>query len=224
MTMTVTFMPPDITRLHLPARTMAKPKLLAKQKPARSPDMLELDVMPVCASAMKRPGVSSRTLAIARGETPHPEPGQHQQAPFSDGTDVAASSDGKIDPMDGGPINICDGCMMRERKRANRRTEKDISEEDLRWKQGERERIVVFNENEIVDWKPYGCPDLNEPANRRSRAGGRGKKKDEAGEGVPTTTFQPGHIVPYPELAKQVRLLMRITCYCRHQGETEGFQ
>ncbi|KAL8720332.1 MAG: hypothetical protein Q9225_002794 [Loekoesia sp. 1 TL-2023] len=224
ITMTLVPVPPGITRLHLPTRTMAKPKLLAKHKPSKSPDMLELDVMPVCASAIKKPGVYLRALAIARGEGLPAQLGQQNQPPSVDGQNTVGNADGRTDPTDGGPISICDGCMMRERKRANRRMEKEISDEDVRWKQGEKERIVVFNETEIVDWKPYGSPDLNEPASRRARGGGRGKKKDETGEDTATTAPQPAFDVPYPELARQVRLLMRITCYCRHQGESEGFQ
>ncbi|KAL9006891.1 MAG: hypothetical protein Q9188_000346 [Gyalolechia gomerana] len=224
ITMTLVPLPPGITKLHLPTRTIAKPKLLAKQRPGRSPDMLELDVMPVCASALKKPGVYSRALAIARGEGMPRQFGQQNQRQSPDGPNAVGNTDGRFDPMDGGSIRICDGCMLRERKRANRRMDKDISEEDVRWKQGEKERIVVFNETEIVDWKPYGSPDLNEPASRRARGGGRGKKKEEGGENMATSAPQPALNVPYPDLAKQIRLLMRITCYCRHQGESEGFQ
>ncbi|KAF4943977.1 hypothetical protein FSARC_14806, partial [Fusarium sarcochroum] len=36
--------PPGVTKLHLPAHTISKPKLLAKPTPERSPDMLELYV------------------------------------------------------------------------------------------------------------------------------------------------------------------------------------
>ncbi|KAL9031768.1 MAG: hypothetical protein Q9196_000245 [Gyalolechia fulgens] len=224
ITMTLVPVPPGITKLHLPTRTIAKPKLLAKHQPGRSPDMLELDVMPVCASALKRPGIYSRALAIARGEgMPRPS-GQQNQRQSPEGPNAADKTDESIDPMDGGPIRICDGCMLRERKRANRRMEKEVSEADVKWKQGEKDRIVVFNESEIIDWKAYGSPELNEPASRRARGVGRGKKKEEVGENMATTAPQPALNVPYPELAKQVRLLMRITCYCRHQGESDGFQ
>lgn len=224
ITMTFVPLPPNITKLHLPSRTIAKPKLLAKHRPGRSPDMLELDVMPVCASALKKPEVSSRAFAIARGERMPMVSGQPDQRQVPDLPNIADNKDESIDPMDGGPIRICDGCMLRERKRANRRMEKEVSEEDIRWKQGEKERIVVFNETEIVEWKAYGSPDLNEPASRRARGGGRGKKKDDGGESTATNGPQPAFNIPYPDLAKQVRLLMRITCYCRHQGESEGFQ
>lgn len=126
--------------------------------------------------------------------------------------------------MEGGTISICDGCMARERKRANRRAEKDATEEDTRWKQEENERIVVFNENEVVDWKPYGSAELNQPASKRAR-GTKGKRKgDQAGGEQSTSNPASGPDIQHPEMARQVRLLMRITCYCRHQNEAEGFQ
>ncbi|KAL9594179.1 MAG: hypothetical protein Q9219_007177 [cf. Caloplaca sp. 3 TL-2023] len=221
ITLTLTPVPPGITRLHLPSRTIAKPKLLAKQKPNKSPDMLELEVMPVCASAIKRPGVYARALAIARGQSLPVQPGPRSSLNESN---AARREVEHVDPTDGGSISICDGCIMRERKRANRRMEKEVSDEDARWQLGEKERIVVFNESEVVEWKPYGSPDLHAPASRRARGGGRGKKKDETGESVAATTTQLIPPVSCPELTKQVRLLMRITCYCRHQGEFEGFQ
>lgn len=223
ITMTLVPMPPGITRLHLPPRTMAKPKLIAKPPPVPSPDMLELDVMPVCASAMKRPDVWPRAFAMARGEGIVPQVRHQVQRSSSDGSDTGRDPTGKVGPMEGGPISICDGCMMRERKRANRRLEKEASDEDIRWRQGEKERIVVFNETEVVDWKPYGSADLNEPASKRAR-GAKGKKRDETGEDMPATNPLPSPVIQYPELARQVRLLMRITCYCRHQGESEGFR
>lgn len=223
ITMTLVPMPPGITRLHLPTRTMAKPKLIAKPPPLKSSDMLELDVMPVCASAMKRPGVQHRAFAIARGEDIAAHIRQQIQPTSPTGSETLQDADGRIEPMEGGPISICDGCMMRERKRANRRMEKEPSDEDIRWRQGEKERIVVFNETEMVDWKSYGSADLNEPASKRAR-GAKGKKKGEAGEDIAITNPPPDPPVPYPDLARQIRLLMRITCYCRHQGEPEGFQ
>lgn len=224
ITMTLVPMPPGITRLHLPTRTMAKPKLIAKPHPTKSPDMLELDVMPVCASAMKRQDVYLRAFAIARGEDISAYTRHRIQRSSSDGLDTRQHPGGKVDPMEGGAIGICDGCMMRERKRANRRMEKEATDEDIRWRQGEKERIVVFNENEVVDWKPYGSADLNEPASKRAR-GAKGKKKEcQPGEEKSTNNPPCGPDIQNPEMARQVRLLMRITCYCRHQAEAEGFQ
>ncbi|KAL8898449.1 MAG: hypothetical protein Q9207_006690, partial [Kuettlingeria erythrocarpa] len=224
ITMTLIPMPPGITRLHLPSRTMAKPKLMAKPPPIKSPDMLELDVMPVRASAMKRPDVYARAFAMAReGDIAnHTRHGMHRSS--ADRSDTPQNPGGMVDPIGGRTISICDGCMARERKRANRRAEKDATEEDTRWKQEENQRIVVFNENEVVDWKPYGSPELNQPASKRAR-GNKGKRKgDQAGGENSTNNPASGPDIQHPEMARQVRLLMRITCYCRHQNEAEGFQ
>ncbi|KAL8915389.1 MAG: hypothetical protein Q9171_000259 [Xanthocarpia ochracea] len=217
-------LPWAITKIHLPTRTMAKSKLIAKPRPSPSPEMLELDVMPVCASAMRKPGVRERAFALARGEGLSTQPNQQSPQSSSKGLYNDVDLNGKIQPMDGGPISICDGCVMRERKRASRRIEKEETAEDIMWKQGEKDRIVVFNESEVMEWKPYGSADLKEPVGKRGKASGKGKKKGESGEDVHTPTFTPGAGMPYRERAKQVRLQMRITCYCRHQGEPEGFQ
>ncbi|KAL9033847.1 MAG: hypothetical protein Q9180_005731, partial [Flavoplaca navasiana] len=209
--MTLDPLPYGITKIHLPARTMAKSKLIARPRPNPSPDTLELDVMPVCASAMKKPGALSRAYMMA----------QQKQPSSSEGLQNNVNAIAKVDPRDGGPISICDGCITRERKRANRRIEKEETAEDIMWKQGEKDRIVVFNENEVMEWKPFGSIDLNESAGKRGKSGGKLKK---SGEGSQTPTFPPGLGMPYHGLAKQIRLQMRITCYCRHQGEPEGFQ
>ncbi|KAL8806578.1 MAG: hypothetical protein Q9182_001225 [Xanthomendoza sp. 2 TL-2023] len=222
--MTLFSLPPGITKLHLPRRTMAKPKLIAKPKPDRSPDMLELDVMPVCASAMKKPFMCKRALAMARGEMFSPPASSNFPQPSTEGLTRDGAGSTKLEPKDGGPIQICDGCVTRERKRANRRIEKEETPEDMMWKQGEKDRIVVFNETEIVEWKPYGSTDLNEPAGRRAKGGGRAKKKGEAGEEALAPTSASAANMAYGERAMQVSLMMRITCYCRHQGEPEGFQ
>lgn len=219
--MTLDPLPFGVTKIHLPTRTMAKSKLIAKPQPGPSPDMLELDVMPVCASAMKKPGALNRAYMLARLEALRRQPTQHKQPSLSQGPQKNVNASAKIDPRDGGPISICDGCVTRERKRANRRIEKEETAEDIMWKQGEKDRIVVFNENEVMEWKPFGSIDLNESAGKRGKSSGKFKK---SGEGLQTPTFPSGSGVPYHGLAKQIRLPMRITCYCRHQGEPEGFQ
>ncbi|KAL8658770.1 MAG: hypothetical protein Q9226_000795 [Calogaya cf. arnoldii] len=212
-------LPLGITKLHLPPRTMAKSKLMAKDPPDLSFDMLELEVMPVCASAMRNPVACRRAFALARGE---PLPRPQKQRSSSEGPPNHADAPAKIDPRDGGPISICDGCIVRERKRANRRTvKKEKTEEDVKWEKREKERIVVFNETEVVEWKPFGSINL---AGKRGKGGGKDKERGDSGEEAHMPTFAPGSGMPYGNRAKQVRLQMRITCYCRHQGETEGFQ
>ncbi|KAL8705032.1 MAG: hypothetical protein Q9201_001839 [Fulgogasparrea decipioides] len=222
VTMTLYPIPPGITKLHLPMRTLAMSKWMAKPPPSKSPDMLELDVMPVCASAMKKRDRQLQAFALARGEGFSPQAQNQMQRLSSEGRDNVRDSLERLDPMDGGPISVCDSCMNRERKRVNRKIEKkEPSEEEIRWKQSEKERIVVFNDSEIQDWKPYGSSNFND---KKIKGGRRGKMKGDAGEEISTPTSAPELNVPNPEDAKQIRLSMRITCYCRHQGESEGFQ
>ncbi|KAL8951180.1 MAG: hypothetical protein Q9222_002840 [Ikaeria aurantiellina] len=223
-TLTLLNPPPGVTKVHLPARTMAKSKLMAKSPPDRSPDMLELDVMPVCASAMKKPGVYARALALARGDEPSTHTRQQPQRSSSEGTTSDGNPKPSVEPMNGGPIKICDGCVIRERKRAGRRIEKEESAAEVNWKRCEKERIVVFNENEVVQWKLFGSAESKEPANKRAKGGARSKKKTENVGEMPTLSRPSSPLVPYCGKAKQTRLNMRITCYCRHQGEPEGFQ
>ncbi|KAL8691235.1 MAG: hypothetical protein Q9218_003493 [Villophora microphyllina] len=224
LAMTITPIPQGITKLHLPVRTMAKPKLMAKSPPEKSPDILELDVMPVCASAMKQPHLKQRAFAFARGEGLSPQGNQKLDQPLSNGIQSMNDLAQAIPPLEGGPISICDGCMTREQKRADRRTVKQESDEDIIFKQGGKDRIVVFNEAEVVEWKPYNPSTVYISTGKRAKGYPRGKKKGDAGEGAATPTARSDVPVPSPERAKNVCLMMRITCYCRHQGESEGFQ
>ncbi|KAL9577403.1 MAG: hypothetical protein Q9212_006385 [Teloschistes hypoglaucus] len=224
LAMTITPMPRGITKLHLPKRTMAKPKLMAKSHSGKSPDTLELDVMPVCASAMKQPHLKHRALALARGEGLSPQSSQKLDQSLPNGKPKMEDLAQAIPPLEGGPISICEGCMTREQKRADRRTVKQESEEDIIFKQGGKDRIVIFNEAEIVEWKPYSPSTVYISTGKRAKGYPRGKRKDEAGEGEVTPTARSDIPVPCPERARNICLMMRITCYCRHQGETEGFQ
>ncbi|KAL8870622.1 MAG: hypothetical protein Q9174_003377 [Haloplaca sp. 1 TL-2023] len=200
-------MPPDITKLRLPLRTLAKPKLIAKPQPGPSSDTLMLEVTAFCASALKVPRLRERAFVIARGE--------HVG---TDGRSVQS-----IDPKDGGPINICEGCVMREQKRASRQKEKEPNDEDILWKQSEKERIVVFNDQEISDLKPYTHSSFIETLSKKAKGGRQGRKKsEENSDDANRIPVVPD--VPCPGQAKQICLMMRITCYCRHQNESEGFQ
>ncbi|KAL8970115.1 MAG: hypothetical protein Q9183_001672 [Haloplaca sp. 2 TL-2023] len=201
-------MPPNITKLRLPLRTMAKPKLIAKSPRGKSSDTLELEVMPFCASAMKVQRFRDRAFVMARGDDVE-----------TDGRSIQS-----IDPKDGGPINICDGCVQRERKRANRRNENKEKDEDVVWRRSEKERIVVFNDPEISEWKPYTRSSFIETASKKAKGGRRGRKKSEEIIDDPNRMAAFFPEVPFPNQAKQICLMMRITCYCRHQNESEGFQ
>ncbi|KAI5458000.1 hypothetical protein BGZ63DRAFT_362933 [Mariannaea sp. PMI_226] len=148
--LTMTPLPPGITKLHLPTHTISKPKLLAKPAAQRSPDMLELFVSLVCTSAMDGP--DRKTKALERAAS-HPQ----DYLPPSD--------DEENSPQVGGEVRICPGCITRERKRAARKKIKKPDEEKL-WSQDEERRVIVFNTQEVKEWQPLsgvmdptGCAD-----------------------------------------------------------------
>jgi hypothetical protein len=102
-------------------------------------------------------------------------------------------------PLNGGEVKICVGCISRERKRAARKKPKQIKEEE-EWMADEPKRAVVFNNTEIREWIPTaGLQSINGNA-EGSRVFG---------------AWDDGMMV---------ELQMRLACYCRHQGEKEGFR
>ncbi|KAI8724692.1 IPT/TIG domain-containing protein [Fusarium sp. LHS14.1] len=130
--------PPGVNRLHLPAHTISKPKLLAKPSPEKSPDMLELYVSLVCTSAMEGPDMKENALQRAAS---HP---QGYLPPLDDEENS---------PQNGGDVRICQGCITRERKRAARKKIKKPDEEKL-WSKDEERRVIVFNTAEVKEWQP----------------------------------------------------------------------
>ncbi|KAM4060559.1 ankyrin repeat domain-containing protein [Hirsutella rhossiliensis] len=135
--MTLSPLPPGVTKLHLPAHTISKPKLLAKPPPERSPDMLELFVTLVCTSAMEQPELKQQALERA---TSLPQ----RYLPERD--------DEESSPQNGGDVRICPGCVTRERKRAARKKIKKPDEEKL-WALDEDYRVIVFNTTEVKEWQ-----------------------------------------------------------------------
>ena len=193
--MTLAPLPSGATKLRLPTHTVSKPKFLAKLEAQRSPEILELTTSLVCTSAMQETRKLERAFARARGEdvsnltrpSPTSSLGSH------------SSRDDDENPLNGGEVRICSGCIQRERKRASRKKQKKPDEEEM-FQKDEEKRVVVFNTNEIKEWV--------EPT------------QDESGavSGLPSNMHAP------PAGAMQVELPMRIACYCRHQNEKLGFQ
>ncbi|ERT00043.1 hypothetical protein HMPREF1624_03412 [Sporothrix schenckii ATCC 58251] len=144
VTILLSSLPPDVTKLHLPPHTISKPKLLAKNAPEHSPDTLELHTMVVCTSAMANEANRQRALERAAASTYGPQARPSDDASGEDGDDCR--------PADGGEVWICSGCIQRERKRANRKKSKK-PEDDEGWSRDEHRRIIIFNTNEIKDWQ-----------------------------------------------------------------------
>lgn len=144
--MTLSPLPPGVTKLHLPAHTISKPKLLAKPPPTRTPDTLELHVSLVCTSAMEQPELKKAALQRA-SVAPQGNP------PMPDEEDGSGQN--------GGEVRICSGCITRERKRAARKKIKKPDEEKM-WSQDEERRVIVFNTQEVKEWQPLsGVMDSN---------------------------------------------------------------
>ncbi|KZZ91487.1 ankyrin repeat protein [Moelleriella libera RCEF 2490] len=133
----LTPLPPGITKLHLPAHTISKPKLLVRPVPEPSPDTLELHVNLVCTSAMEnresRKKAFERAASVPQGYLPELD-------------------DESNTPQSGGDVRICTGCITRERKRAARKKVKKPEEEKI-WSQDEQRRVIVFNTHELKDWQ-----------------------------------------------------------------------
>ena len=132
-----------------------------------------------------------RALARARGE----DLGPYTRSSPTSSMESGSSRDDEDKPLNGGEVNICVGCIQRERKRASRKKQKKPEEEELFQKDEER-RVVVFNTNEVKEWV-----EVSREANENDT-----------------------QIANTPPGAVQVELPMRIACYCRHQNEKFGFQ
>ncbi len=196
-------MPPGITKLHLQPHAISKPKLIAKPTLSKSPEMLEMYTMLVCTSAMEDPAKVQRALARAAGSpTTHKVEGRRSSSESS-----PSPNDDENKPLNGGPVNICAGCITRERKRAGRKKSKNKEEEEM-WQEDEAKRIIVFNTHEVKDWQ----------SPLKSKSGSQ--TVDASTSGSEYSSPPP----VFPEDAMQVDLPMRIACYCRHQEEKLGFQ
>jgi hypothetical protein len=205
--MTLFPIPPGVTKLHLPPYTISKPKLLAKPPPAKSADTLELYTMLVCTSAMQDPEKKRRALerAVLASHTVKEEAGGRRSS-SGDAELVIPDED---QPLNGGEVKICVGCITRERKRAARKKSKKPEEEEP-WQKDEAKRIIVFNTPEVKDWQP---PSLQPNTVPNGQDGGY--------ENAVMNYEAPS---PFPDTARQIDAPMRIACYCRHQNEKQGFQ
>ncbi|KAI9815778.1 MAG: hypothetical protein M1827_002174 [Pycnora praestabilis] len=195
--MTLHPMPPGVTKLHLPTHTISKPKLLAKPPPPKSSDTLELHTMLVCTSAIQSAENMRRAFARAAGADLSLVAENGRRSSAGDNATGGQSSDNNK-PLNGGEVDICIGCITRERKRAARKKVKKAEEEDT-WHKDEHKRVIVFNTHEMKDWQP--------------------PSKD------PSFEIDCDRPLPaIPDGAMQVDAPMRIACYCRHHNEKLGFQ
>ncbi|KAK3704065.1 SPT3 Dosage dependent suppressor of Ty-induced promoter mutations-like protein [Vermiconidia calcicola] len=200
--MTLEKPPPGADHLHLPLHTIAKSKLLAKEDYDKS-RVLELHTMLVCTSAMHNPAFKEKALkrAAAQNNDEIQRKAEQLRDSGEDEKNDTKNVDDEDRPANGGEVKICNNCIQRERKRAGRKKLKR-EEEQQHWERYETERVIVFNSNEFLPFKPF--EHLQQP----QRDGGM----------VVEEPYYP------PEGAISVAAQMRIACYCRHQSEKEGFQ
>lgn len=201
--MTLEKPPPNTETLHLPLHTIAKSKLLAKE-PVDKAKSLELHTMLVCTSAMRTPQLKEKAMqraAVQNNEEIQRRAEEDRGSPEGVDRNDMKNVDEADRPANGGEVRICNNCIQRERKRAGRKKLKK-EEEQQHWERYETERVVVFNSNEYLPFKPY------EP----------GQQPSKDGNAVADDGYTP------PEGSVQVTAAMRIACYCRHQSEKDGFQ
>ena len=215
--MSLSPLPEGVTKLHLPSHTISKPKLLAKPTPPKSADMLELYVTLVCTSAMQDPAKLNKAFTKAAAQSrPQLKQGGikgkengNKQKVEEEAEQLSMSCDSiaieeEDQPLNGGEVHICAGCITRERKRAARKKSKKPEEEEP-WQKDEAKRIIVFNTTEVKEWE---TPAAVNPVDGQS----------ESPDGPQEVQ------VPVPEDAMQIDIPMRIACYCRHQHEKLGFR
>lgn len=199
VTMRLHPLPPGITKLHLQTYTISKSKLVAKPSPEKSADMLELYAMLVSTTAMWDPMKRKRASDEAIKFEPQDSPREGRR---SSSGDTTPSEDDENKPLNGGPVQICKGCIERERKRAGRKKTKNKEEED-EWLKDEAKRTIVFNCPEVKEWTQPAPP--------------------KHGENTQPLRLDSNNL-QIPRDAPQLILPMRIACYCRHQEEKNGFQ
>lgn len=208
--LTLSPMPPGVTKLHIPRHTVARPKQVAKTSVEKSPEMLELSVELVCTSAMQDPVKRSR--AFARAAYIHENDRKEETRRLSSGVVPPYASDDPEKPSNGGCVLICNSCKKREERRAARKKPKpNTSEEEALWEPHSGKRIVMFNSHEVKEWENPNATlaDL--------------KKKDKSSRSLcEEVTLQANGSTSSSR--GSVSLPMRIGCYCRHQEEKIGFQ
>lgn len=150
--LTLTNAPPRAKKLHLPAHTISKPKFQSRPNQDQEEETLQLHTMLVCASAMQKGELLEKAKRRALSE----------EVPFrkeTDGTPPQMDENDPDRPLNGGPVTICPGCIVRERKRAARKKTKKPEEEE-EWAKDEAKRVIVFNCPENREWLVEGTKDV----------------------------------------------------------------
>ena len=201
-------LPEGVKKLHMPRQTISRPKQMLKEPHVPSPDTMELDCYVVCETAWRKcPETLIRDAYRKACRDPELENPHNKLRRFEEDEDEKPStrergpsvvemslSDPK-NPLNGGEVWVCAGCMDREGKRSTRKKVKRPKEEQPWWDLESR-RIVLMNTMEIRDW----CMVPKDQYVPFDNADSHG---------------QPQYHVDSP---------VRIACYCRHQHEKIGYR
>ncbi|RPB26399.1 hypothetical protein L211DRAFT_717624 [Terfezia boudieri ATCC MYA-4762] len=200
-------LPEGVKRLHMPRHTISRPKQMLKDPHVPSPDTLELDCYVVCETAWRKCPERLVKDALRKACKEPTQPNPHNKLRRFDDEDedkpstrergpsvVELSMSDPNNPLNGGEVWVCAGCMDREGKRSTRKKVKRPKEEQPWWELESR-RIVLMNTMEMRDWMLLP-KDQQVPMGNKELSG------------------QQYH-VDSP---------VRIACYCRHQHEKIGYR
>ena len=157
-------LPEGVKRLHMPPHTISRPKQMLKDKHVPSADTLEMDCYVVCETAYKKVKERLARDAFTKACKPPARPNPHLKLRRYDEDDdekantrergpsvIEMSMTDPNNPLNGGEVWVCAGCMDREGKRSTRKKVKRPLEEKAWWELESR-RIVLMNTQELRDF------------------------------------------------------------------------
>ncbi|ODQ64893.1 hypothetical protein NADFUDRAFT_66024 [Nadsonia fulvescens var. elongata DSM 6958] len=122
-------------------------------------------------------------------------------------------------------VNICNGCINRERKRAARKKVKNPIEE-LHWQAHQQRRAIILNCREVIDFsnivETVSIEEKGDSTDVNGSTTLSSIDQDSSNHGVNSglnsvnkESFIQG---------KELEIPMRLACYCRHHQEKIGFR
>ncbi|KAF2878289.1 hypothetical protein BDV95DRAFT_478604 [Massariosphaeria phaeospora] len=144
-----------IGHIQFPRTKLAKAKQMAtreeEKKVKNEGNILRMEMVLVCATAIQQPEDRHRALRRAAGVEPIPRRCPEVTLSDMEKTDPAR-------PQNGGEVVICANCKERERKRNDRKKKRTDDEEE--WDGYGDHRIIMINEKQYKEFKPVETSDL----------------------------------------------------------------
>ena len=217
-----------IDKLRVHHNHATKPKHLAELESTTTmaADTLQLRAVAFSSVAMKDP--AKRAAAWARAKAPGEMDDVEEPSASPERNDVV--KEGIIKAHEGEPIQLCRLCIDRERKRLKRswkvQDESEMSPENIRYlDENSPKAVKIIPKSAIESWKrPPSCTTssakqlFDAPSVRRSKTKGG---KDDGGKSEKKGKPSPP---PVEEGTIATDFQLRISCYCRHHKDPEGFQ